>query len=101
MASASVVKAEVTVAPAIWLSGSAHLLELLEPTSGTSTLLSSWVVVEATAAGMPHPARLAALAGCVSLLCAYGQTYAEGSHTSKLILQSLCIRKVVQSSSQR
>jgi hypothetical protein len=95
VASASVVKAEVTVAPAIWLSGSAHLLELLEPTSGTSTLLSSWVVVEATAAGMPHPARLAALAGCVSLLCAYGQTFAKSNHTLELILQIFQHKKMV------
>jgi hypothetical protein len=44
-------------------------------------------VAGATVVGMPHPARLAALARHVSLLYAYGLASAEGNHTSELMLQ--------------
>jgi hypothetical protein len=51
------------------------------------------VVEEETVAGVPHPAGHAALAGYAFLLGAYGQTSAEGIHTSELILPSFSIRK--------
>jgi hypothetical protein len=35
---------------------------------------------------VPHPTGLAALAGHASLLYTFGLTFAEGNHTSELIL---------------
>jgi hypothetical protein len=81
VAYASAAMAEAPVGPAAWLPGSSQL-------PVPYALLSLGVTVEATTAGVPHPVGHAALVGYASLLATYGQTYAEGIHTSELILPS-------------
>jgi hypothetical protein len=83
-----------TAALSSWQPESDQSLGLPESASETSALLSLGAV-EATAAGVPHPAVSAALAGHASLLCSCGLTSAEGNHTSEQILQILQHKKRV------
>jgi hypothetical protein len=79
-ASALAVEAEAVAALAAWLLGSTQLLELLQSAWETSSLLSLGVVVEATAAGVPHPMGLVAPVRHAFCLNAYCQTSVEGTH---------------------
>jgi hypothetical protein len=72
-------------APIAWLSESDQSFGLPESASETSALLSLGVV-EATAAGVPHLAFPAALAGHAFHLCSCCLTSVEDNHTSELIL---------------
>jgi hypothetical protein len=57
-------------------------------------------VVGEAKTGVPHPVGHVVPAKCASLLGTNYQTSAEGIQKLELILQSFCIRKGVQSSSQ-
>jgi hypothetical protein len=85
----------VAAAVAEWQPKSDRWPELPESASGTSARWTLGAGAAVAVAGVPHPAKLLALAEHAFLLCACFLTSAECNHTSELIWQILQHKKRV------